>query len=55
MSATVTAVLLDTCAVIWLANRDPLHRDAVARFVQAGLVNGILAYAAAGHAEVIAC
>ena len=41
MSASVTAVLLDTCAVIWLANGDPLHQDAVTRIVQAGLADGI--------------
>jgi PIN domain nuclease of toxin-antitoxin system len=41
MRVSVTAVLLDTCAVIWLANGDPLHRDAVASIVQAGLSHGI--------------
>jgi PIN domain nuclease of toxin-antitoxin system len=41
MSASVTAVLLDTCAVIWLANGDPLHQDAVTRLVQAGLAGEI--------------
>ena len=41
MSASVTAVLLDTCAVIWLANGDPLHQDAVPQIVQVGLADGI--------------
>jgi len=35
------AVLLDTCAVIWLANGDPLASEAVAGIVHAGLHGGI--------------
>ena len=35
------AVLLDTCAVIWLANGDPLNASAVAAIIQAGLAEGI--------------
>lgn len=34
-------VLLDTCAVIWLANGDPIPPKAVARIVAAGLASGI--------------
>jgi PIN domain nuclease of toxin-antitoxin system len=36
------AVLLDTCAVIWLANGDPLAPDAMAAIVRAGLRGGVL-------------
>ena len=36
------AVLLDTCAVIWLANGDPLPREATARITAAGVAGGIL-------------
>jgi PIN domain nuclease of toxin-antitoxin system len=35
------AVLLDTCALIWLANGDPLASGATAAIVQAGLQGGI--------------
>ena len=35
------AVLLDTCAVIWLANGDSLSRGAAAAIVHAGLSDGI--------------
>lgn len=34
-------VLLDTCAMIWLANGDPLPPEAVARIVRAGLGEGV--------------
>lgn len=35
------AVLLDTCAVIWLANGSPMADAALAAIVQAGLADGI--------------
>jgi len=35
------AVLLDTCAVIWLANGDPLAQSAVSAIVHAGLTDGV--------------
>lgn len=35
------AVLLDTCAIIWLANGDPLDTGAVAAIIRAGLADGI--------------
>jgi PIN domain nuclease of toxin-antitoxin system len=35
------AVLLDTCAVIWLANGDPLVPQAAAEIVHAGLHGGV--------------
>jgi PIN domain nuclease of toxin-antitoxin system len=35
------AVLLDTCAVIWLANGDPLVEAAVAAIVHAGSTDGV--------------
>ncbi len=35
------AVLLDTCAVIWLANGDPLAPRALAAIVAAGLGDGV--------------
>ena len=35
------AVLLDTCAVIWLANGDPLAPEAAAGIVRAGLHGGV--------------
>jgi PIN domain nuclease of toxin-antitoxin system len=35
------AVLLDTCAVIWLANGDPLASAALAAIVAAGLADGV--------------
>jgi PIN domain nuclease of toxin-antitoxin system len=34
-------VLLDTCAVIWLANGDPLASSATAAIIHAGLANGV--------------
>jgi PIN domain nuclease of toxin-antitoxin system len=33
------AVLLDTCAVIWLANRDPMTNSATTAIVNAGLAD----------------
>ncbi len=39
--ASHRAVLLDTCAVIWLANGDGLAGSAVAEIVEAGLSGGI--------------
>jgi PIN domain nuclease of toxin-antitoxin system len=41
MSDGRRAVLLDTCAVIWLANGDRLSRGAAAAIVRAGLSDGI--------------
>ena len=38
---TASAVLLDTCAVIWLANGDPLKPQALAAIVAAGLADGV--------------
>lgn len=35
------AVLLDTCAVIWLANGDPIGPDALAAISHAALADGI--------------
>jgi PIN domain nuclease of toxin-antitoxin system len=35
------AVLLDTCAVIWLANGDPLAEAAVAAILHAGATDGV--------------
>lgn len=35
------AVLLDTCAVIWLANGNPLDAAAVASIIEAGQAEGI--------------
>ena len=35
------AVLLDTCAVIWLANGDPLEKGADAAIVHAALIDGV--------------
>ena len=35
------AVLLDTCAAIWLANGNPLQHGALAKIVYAGLASGI--------------
>jgi len=40
-SALPRAVLLDTCAVIWLANGDPLAHAAAAAIVHAGLAEGV--------------
>jgi PIN domain nuclease of toxin-antitoxin system len=36
-----SAVLLDTCAVIWLANGDSISSGAVSAIVSAGLADGI--------------
>ena len=41
LSALPTAVLLDTCAVIWLANGDPMARSATAAILRAGAADGI--------------
>jgi PIN domain nuclease of toxin-antitoxin system len=41
MNPSAPAVLLDTCAVIWLANGNPLHQHAAASIVRAGLSGGI--------------
>jgi PIN domain nuclease of toxin-antitoxin system len=38
----VTSVLLDTCAVIWLANGDRLRQQAIDAIVAAGQSDGIL-------------
>jgi PIN domain nuclease of toxin-antitoxin system len=35
------AVLLDTCAVIWLANGAPLQNGALAKITQAALADGV--------------
>ena len=40
-SAPPNAVLLDTCAVIWLANGDALARSATAAILHAGAAGGI--------------
>lgn len=37
----MSAVLLDTCAVIWLANGDPMAADALAAMSQAAHADGI--------------
>jgi PIN domain nuclease of toxin-antitoxin system len=34
-------VLLDTCALIWLANGDPMSNSAAATIVRAGLADGV--------------
>jgi PIN domain nuclease of toxin-antitoxin system len=39
--ASPRAVLLDTCAVIWLANGDPMAASATAAIVDAGLSDGV--------------
>jgi PIN domain nuclease of toxin-antitoxin system len=36
-----TAVLLDTCAVIWLANGDPLENDSNSKITFAALADGV--------------
>jgi PIN domain nuclease of toxin-antitoxin system len=41
MTAALGGVLLDTCAVIWLANGDRLHRPATEAIIAAGLSRGI--------------
>lgn len=35
------AVLLDTCAVIWLANGDPLQNRADSKIIHAALADGV--------------
>src|SRR5215469_3269306 len=40
--ATVSAVLLDTCAVIWLANGDKLRQQAIDAIIEAGILGGVL-------------
>jgi PIN domain nuclease of toxin-antitoxin system len=35
------AVLLDTCAIIWLANGDPLASSATAAIIHAGSMDGV--------------
>lgn len=40
-SASWRAVLLDTCAVIWLANGDPMTNSATAAIIRAGLADGV--------------
>jgi PIN domain nuclease of toxin-antitoxin system len=37
-----TTVLLDTCALIWFANRDPMRDDAIDAIVAAGTTNNVL-------------
>lgn len=39
--AATRAVLLDTCAVIWMANGSPMASGALAAIVEAGLADGI--------------
>lgn len=41
MTAAEDAVLLDTCAVIWLANGDPMSPQAILAIRAAGLVHAI--------------
>jgi PIN domain nuclease of toxin-antitoxin system len=41
-TAAGAAVLLDTCAVIWLANGDPLAQPALDAIVSAGLAGQVL-------------
>ena len=41
MSTGPEAVLLDTCAVIWLANGDPLDSGAESAIMQAALAEGV--------------
>ncbi len=36
-----TAVLLDTCAIIWLANGSPLQNGALAKITHAALADGV--------------
>ena len=40
-SALPPAVLLDTCAVIWLANGDPMTTSATVAILHAGLADGV--------------
>jgi PIN domain nuclease of toxin-antitoxin system len=41
MTETTGGVLLDTCAVIWLANGNRLHHQATEAIIAAGLSSGI--------------
>lgn len=41
MSEAARGVLLDTCAVIWLANGDPLAPSAVTAIIDAGMADGV--------------
>lgn len=41
MTPASGGVLLDTCAVIWLANGDRLHHQATEAIIAAGLTSGI--------------
>ena len=41
MSDRLRAVLLDTCAVIWLANGDPMDQTALDIIIDAGLSGGV--------------
>jgi PIN domain nuclease of toxin-antitoxin system len=41
VTATPTAVLLDTCSVIWLANGDRMRRQAVDAIIAAGLAGNL--------------
>ena len=41
MTSPPEAVLLDTCAVIWLANREPLEPDSLTAITHAGFYGGI--------------
>jgi PIN domain nuclease of toxin-antitoxin system len=40
-SASPRAVLLDTCAIIWLVNGNPLASSATAAIIYAGSANGV--------------
>ena len=40
-AASPRAVLLDTCAIIWLVNGDPLANSATAAIIHAGSANGV--------------
>jgi PIN domain nuclease of toxin-antitoxin system len=40
-NASSRAVLLDTCAIIWLANGDPMSDAATAAIVHAGMADGV--------------
>jgi PIN domain nuclease of toxin-antitoxin system len=41
VTATLTAVLLDTCSVIWLANGDRMRQQAVDAIIAAGLAGNL--------------
>lgn len=40
-NASSRALLLDTCAIIWLANGDPMSDAATAAIVRAGMADGV--------------